>query len=69
MGAGGKDGSDPVKDLVDGYKKKAKKVNTCTGTCFVGWGRDKKSDIVQTTFSNAFSSMKMFVLWLLCSWD
>ena len=28
------------------------------------WGRDKMNAISQTTFSNAFSSMKMFEFWL-----
>ena len=32
------------------------------------WGRDKVTVIFQTTFSNAFSSTKMFELWLEFHW-
>ena len=33
------------------------------------WGRDKMDVISQTTFSNAFSWMKMFELWLKFHWS
>ena len=33
------------------------------------WGRDKMADIFQTTFSNAFSWMKMLEFWLKCHWS
>ena len=33
------------------------------------WGRDKMDAISQTTFSSAFSSMKMFEFWLKFHWS
>ena len=33
------------------------------------WDRDKMANICQTTFSNAFSRMKMNELWLKCHWS
>ena len=33
------------------------------------WGRDKMDAISQTTFSHAFSSMKIFVFWLNFHWN
>ena len=33
------------------------------------WGRDKLAAIAQTTFSNAFSWMKMYKFWLIFDWS
>ena len=33
------------------------------------WGRDEMNNISQTTFSNVFSSMKMFEFWLKFHWS
>ena len=43
-----------------------------TGLCESGWthrGRDKMADFSQTTFSNAFSSMKMLTNWFKFHWN
>ena len=37
--------------------------------CLTYWGRDKMADISQTTFSNVFSSMKMFEFRLKFHWS
>ena len=46
---------------------------TSNGVVFVSgltnWGRDKMAAVFQTTFSNAFSSMKMFEFWLKFHWS
>ena len=39
------------------------------GCLLTYWGRNKKAEIFQTTFSNAFSWMKMFQLWLKFHWS
>ena len=36
---------------------------------YVGWGRDEMNDILQTTFSNVFSSMKMLEFRLKFHWS
>ena len=33
------------------------------------WGRDKINAILQTTFSNAYSWMKMYEFWLKFQWS
>ena len=33
------------------------------------WGRDEMDNILQMTFSNVFSSMKMFEFWVRCHWN
>ena len=37
--------------------------------CLTHWGRDKMNNILQTTFSNVFSSMKMFEFRLKFHWS
>ena len=40
-----------------------------THRCITHWGRDKMVAICQTTFSNAFSWMKIIVFWWKCHWN
>ena len=40
-----------------------------TGTCLTHWGRDKMAAFSQMTFSNAFSSLKMFEFRLQFHWS
>ena len=51
--------------------KKEKFINTAKicGGSLTHWGRDKMATIFQTTFSNAFSSMKMFKFRLRFHWS
>ena len=48
-------------------------VNACIYTITVlsssHWGRDQMADIFQTTFSNAFSWMKIFEFWIIFHWS
>ena len=39
-------------------------MNQCWPRCLARWGRDKMTAIFQTTFSNAFSWMKIYQFWL-----
>ena len=39
------------------------------GAILTHWGWDEMNNISQTTFSNVFSSMKMFELWLKFHWS
>ena len=41
----------------------------CNINVLMHWGQDKMADILQTTFSIAFSSMKMLDLWFNLHWN
>ena len=46
----------------------AEKFNQTFYTCLTHWGQDKMADILHTTFSNAFPSIKVFEFWLKFHW-
>ena len=44
-------------------------IQSCEYACGIShWGQDKMSDISQTTYSNAFSRMKIYEFRLQCHW-
>ena len=56
-------------DGIESYLKKPLKKTTHQTKTLTHWGRDKMAAIFQTTFSNAFSSMKMCKFRLVFDWN